>query len=153
MKTQILLGAGLCLLYYTGTAQSKLIFNYDLAGNQVKYRYCKGTDCDTQRAFEEKDTIAEVKEVIDDVIVELKEDFKIYPNPTTHIIYADWVLRGNPKLANVEVLDVSGKTLELTFVETNIGTEISLANLSNGVYFIKFSFDNQIQITRKILKN
>lgn len=153
MKTYLLLGAGMYLLSNTTVAQSKLIFDYDTAGNQVKYSYCKGKDCDTQTAAKEAVAIVEETKTFDDLIADQTEDFKVYPNPTQHMIYADWSLEGNPNLTQVEILDISGKTVNLEFVKTASGTEVSLSNLSKGVYFIKFSFDDQAQITRKILKN
>ncbi len=152
MKTQILLGVGLCFLSYTSKAQSKLIFNHDLAGNQIKYQYCKGSDCDTQRTSKEE-IVAEKPEILDDPSLNLEESFRIYPNPSTDIIYANWIIEGNPDLIGVEILDISGKILKLSFSKTSQGTQILLTELAKGVYFIKFSFDNSSQITRKILKN
>ncbi len=149
MKTQILLGFGLYLLSPVVTAQSKLKFNYDQAGNQIKYSYCKGADCDQQRNA----SATEVKEELDDLVVGQDNGIIIFPNPATHLLYVQWGLKNRGNLNRIDALDVSGKRLQLAYTNTALGAEIDLNALSKGIYFIVFSFDDSTQFTQKVLKN
>ncbi|MES2762038.1 MAG: T9SS type A sorting domain-containing protein [Bacteroidota bacterium] len=83
----------------------------------------------------------------EEVILEHKVDFTIYPNPSngTFEILAPEKLQN----ANVEVLDIFGKVLNTTKIlskETKI-----LNDLESGVYFVKVTDTNGISNVKKIV--
>ena len=60
--------------------------------------------------------------------------FKIYPNPTTGIIR---LVIDNKQLGNnIQIIDITGKIVK-TYSITNTVSTINIANLQNGIYFVK----------------
>jgi hypothetical protein len=97
--------------------------------------------------------------VIDDFVIEgvlSTDDFElkniaIYPNPSAGIFN---ISSGQKAIEKVEVYDVSGKIVFSSekLAQTNTISTIDLGDLSNGVYFIKVSADNQ-KTVKRIIKN
>ncbi|WP_051605549.1 metallophosphoesterase [Sediminibacter sp. Hel_I_10] len=84
----------------------------------------------------------------DDVI--LKDgDLKIYPNPTTGIAYVQ--LKGQT-IENVQVFDQNGKDLDVKFQINNDNATLNLRSFSNGVYFVKVSFNGTSKTLKLALK-
>ncbi len=147
MKTLIILGLGCYFSFSTLKAQSKLIFTYDTAGNQIQYKYCEGSDCDENKSTVEE-TIAEVP------LEEINTaSFSVYPNPAHDRIFAKWDQNTDQKLQRVEIVDMMGKLLSGELIATNQGAELTLEILPAGIYFVRFLFDDTTVITKKILKN
>ncbi|MBP2831951.1 T9SS type A sorting domain-containing protein [Aquimarina sp. U1-2] len=148
MKTQILFITGL-LVYVSCIAQSKLIFKYDTAGNQIQYKYCEGSDCNTDKSV---DTTEIVKEIdANDKL--LLNSFSLFPNPTHGDISLQWSSISKRKLEKVHLIDFSGKVLTTKINFIDGGAELHLEQLPTGVYFARFQFDDATMITKKILKN
>lgn len=97
--------------------------------------------------------------VVDDFVIEgllSNEDFElkniaIYPNPSTGIYN---ISTGNKAIDKIEVFDVTGKTIKIINNFSNINTEnkLDLNKISNGIYFLKITSENQKTIKR-IIKN
>lgn len=86
------------------------------------------------------------------VINQHKNIFNVYPNPVkkNYFLYFDNAVNGK---ANVQVIDLYGRILINTELELKQGTNVierTVANLSNGSYFIKVGFDDNV-FTEKIL--
>ena len=147
MKTLIIVGLGCCFSLGTLKAQSKLVFTYDTAGNQIQYKYCEGSDCDENKSAAE--------EVKNEVLVEevLHNTFSVYPNPTHDRVFAQWNQNTDQKLERVEIVDMMGKVLSGQLHATSQGAELLLENLSPGIYFVRFLFNDNSTITKKILKH
>ncbi|MCB0450633.1 MAG: T9SS type A sorting domain-containing protein [Confluentibacter sp.] len=64
---------------------------------------------------------------------------KVYPNPTT----AQFYVNAAERMESVEIYDVNGRTLKRVFPKT-MATEIDVADLKTGVYFV-----NVISVTKK----
>jgi len=80
---------------------------------------------------------------VEDVVF---SSLKIYPNPTTGSLFIN-----NAEDMSIEIYNISGNLL---FKEKDLSnqTNISLDNLTNGVYFVKFIKDDKIDL-RKIVVN
>ncbi|MCL2511655.1 MAG: S8 family serine peptidase [Bacteroidales bacterium] len=84
-------------------------------------------------------------------INELKNDIKIYPNPTDGQLKIE---NGELKIENVEIYDVMGRKQEIIFnfhPEFNSGSTFNLTNLPTGVYFLKIQTETGV-VTQKIVK-
>jgi hypothetical protein len=80
-------------------------------------------------------------------IAEHNSNFEIYPNPTTGIIFIDFSSSvGHENVKNVEITDISGKTIQ----QFNNLT-IDLTNQATGIYFLKIT-TNEGHFTEKIIK-
>lgn len=75
-------------------------------------------------------------------------DFNIYPNPTKGIFN---VQVENTDNSIIEVINVLGKTILIETVSENI-TNFDLSDQPNGVYFVKVTSGNQMQVQR-LIKN
>lgn len=73
----------------------------------------------------------------------VKESSKIYPNPTTGLVY----IKTNEKVEKFEVYNISGQKL----LEGN-STTINISDFVPGTYLIKIQTNNQKIITEKIIK-
>ncbi|MET3023314.1 T9SS type A sorting domain-containing protein [Flavobacterium psychrophilum] len=97
--------------------------------------------------------------VVDNFIIDgtlSNEDFQlkniaIYPNPSTGLFT---ISTGNKAIDKVEVYDVTGKIVlsKNNFSNENSQTILDMKNVSNGIYFIKISSENQ-NVVKRIIKN
>lgn len=74
-------------------------------------------------------------------------EINIYPNPTTNYVIVDL----SKYTYDVVLVDMLGRTL-LSFGHMTGSNEISLSNLSNGVYFLRCSSESGTIITKKVIK-
>jgi hypothetical protein len=78
-----------------------------------------------------------------------ENSLKVYPNPATNILHIEFTSTVPNK---IEVMDLQGRTV---FAESILPTqktcEISLGNLSNGVYFVKLYSDEGV-VLKKVIK-
>lgn len=74
-------------------------------------------------------------------------EINIYPNPTTDYVIIDL----SRYTYDVVLVDMLGRTL-LSFGHMTGSNEISLSNLSNGVYFLRCSSESGTIITKKVVK-
>ncbi len=63
---------------------------------------------------------------------DLKDDFKVYPNPTSETIYFD--IPNNSY--HIQLLDIYGKIIIET--ESNFSDKLNISNVADGVYIIRF---------------
>jgi len=68
----------------------------------------------------------------------------IYPNPGTDFI----TIQSPQSISTLSLYDIQGKKLDINFD----GYKIDISNLSSGVYFLKVSFENHSEVTKKIIK-
>jgi hypothetical protein len=78
---------------------------------------------------------------------ELKNNFTIYPNPSTGIFY----LSTNNIISNYKVINQIGKTI-LENKTSNNNFKVSLQKYPSGVYFIQLQFENGEIEMKKIIK-
>ncbi|PKP48800.1 MAG: PEP-CTERM sorting domain-containing protein [Bacteroidetes bacterium HGW-Bacteroidetes-12] len=80
--------------------------------------------------------------------ITLQNTFSIYPNPATDNIY----FNTENTIDLVEIIDVTGKTL---LSKTNLGIglqQLNVAELTNGIYFVRILSGDSIKISR-LIKN
>lgn len=91
---------------------------------------------------------------IDDLSLNFKGDFNIYPNPSSNGIFQMNIRMDEPTAGNVQVVDIAGRPVFNTNVpklQSQI-INLDLNHLANGVYLVKIS--NQFgQITKKVVIN
>jgi len=93
--------------------------------------------------------------IVDDFLISgtlANDDFNIdniviYPNPSNGIFS---IANGNNTIENIEVFDVTGKSIKSKSSSDNSTFDIS--NVSNGIYFVKISANNQTTVKRIIKK-
>jgi hypothetical protein len=73
--------------------------------------------------------------------------YKIFPNPTKDII--NIIISDLEKNFQLELMDVSGQVI---MRESN-KNELNLNHISNGVYLLKISLEDQVIATKRIIKN
>ena len=72
----------------------------------------------------------------------------LYPNPVKDILH----IQSNNILERIIMYDINGRVLQDIVVSGNKSQEnISLTNLSSGMYFINI-YSNKGQITKRIVK-
>ncbi len=76
-------------------------------------------------------------------------DFSIYPNPTTDLVTIQ--LPSGTEKATARLFDTSGRLIAQQEITTQ-NRQVSLSNLSRGVYFVRVSSDNRFGAQR-IIKN
>ena len=79
--------------------------------------------------------------------IEESLDFVVFPNPTNRYLYVK-----NPSVGDYELLDIYGRRI-LFQKNTQNNQEISfdLCNQSDGIYFLKISFDGVLKKTEKVV--
>ena len=123
------------------TAQDKILFSYDTAGNQVMREIC--LNCSSKNVKAVKDLKEEDLQVIDQI--------SYYPNPVSEELYLSWELVDEKKVSQLQLLSISGQTMK-TIVPNTGQLTLGFQGYPSGVYFIVFSYNNGEEKTIKILK-
>lgn len=140
--------------------QSKLIFTYDSAGNQIQYKYCEDGNCQSNKSDsseKEKEEPLEKEQLQDDVtlansdLVNSELNLILYPNPTYGIVNIEWEANKNRSLSKIFLLNVTGGILKTANQQANTAT-LEFEQYPVGVYFVKFLFSDNTTITKKIIK-
>ena len=89
---------------------------------------------------------------IEEDYLTLNNDFKIYPNPTTNIIYFSKVGPiQKPKTYRLEMVNIYGEII----ISTNMASlngKLNVSKFQNGIYLIRFINDeNNLVTTKKII--
>ena len=138
---------------WTGTNTNLLEYSYMLNSfsneNNIMFRF----------VFHSDYTVTQEGAVIDDFVIDgtlSAQDFEtnsiaVFPNPTKGLFTLSY---GNFKPQQIEIYDVTGKkivSVDNTKITEN-QTELNLAHVSSGIYFIKISNENS-QTVKRIIKN
>jgi hypothetical protein len=107
MKTRFYLF--LLLISTVSFSQSKLLFEYDTAGNQIKCELCV-SNCATLRKIANPD-VAQLKQ--EDYIKSFPEDvISYYPNPVKEELYLKWELKDYNKVTTIQLYSLSGQLIK-----------------------------------------
>lgn len=145
MKTVLLIITLFSLL--NSYAQSRLVFTYDVAGNQIKRELIGRTAKSLEESIANEDVLNDSKLI--------EEAIKVYPNPTEGILKFKWE---NHEISNliekITVSQLSGITWEVPVQDlSNHSFTIDLTSYANGIYIVNFVLTNEELVTKKIIKN
>lgn len=73
-----------------------------------------------------------------------KNNLTIYPNPTYNFVTID----SSENISEMSLFTIQGKKLELQ-IDLD---KIDISNLTPGIYFLKVKFENNSEVTKKIIK-
>ena len=77
----------------------------------------------------------------------LLDDFKVYPNPSSNVLYFK---SNNNKNYDIQLIDIYGKIIIET--TSTISNKFDVSNLANGIYIIRFTNNNSYNsILKKII--
>lgn len=76
----------------------------------------------------------------------LENQLKVFPNPTNGLLQIKF--SGNTNQLNYQIIDVSGKLLKEETFRTE--KQIDLSHLKNGLYFLRFTDQNEVVVKRII---
>lgn len=138
---------------WTGTDTTLRTYNYSLASlgapANIIFRF----------VFQSDESVNQLGVVVDDFLIGgtlANQTFDlnkivIYPNPSTGIYT---IFSGNVPLDELEVFDITGKVIvkKKDIALTNNSATLNLTSLSDGVYFVRITSENQTTVKR-IIKN
>lgn len=134
------------------TGQSKITFDYDPAGNQIKRELCIG-NCDTN-PFEEEDT-KEIEELEEEDLQKFSPEdvISFYPNPVKEELYLKWELQNGNNVASIQLYTTNGQLLKAFNKPENANSQkIAFLNYPTGIYMISLIYSNGDQKTIRIIK-
>lgn len=76
----------------------------------------------------------------------------IYPNPANNMVSLDYNLKSQDALASVSIFNMLGQKLKSEVINNNEGIlQISVSDLSEGVYFYSVILNNEVAVTNKFV--
>lgn len=124
------------------TAQDKIIFNYDMAGNQALREIC--LNCTS------KSSVKSVRDLKKDDLQQI-DQISYYPNPVSEQLYLTWELVPDKKIVQIQLFASSGKLLQ-TYFPSSGEMSIGFQGYPSGLYFVLLHYNNEEQKTMKIVK-
>lgn len=141
-------------LFIQLSAQQKLKFSYDTAGNQIlRDRVC--ITCLKAYLPPKNDSIiAETSEMLEEEIIMSKNfGVVVYPNPVTNVVYAEW--QPNAARLPVQLLLFSmqgGLLAKYIPKQGQVEVEIDTTPYAPGMYILEAVFNNGEQKSFKVMK-
>jgi hypothetical protein len=130
---------------------NKIVFTYDLAGNQSKRSLCLNCPSTTGKNAVPKE-IAELSEE-DMVKMSERDVFSFYPNPVKEELYIKWENTGKQHIENIQVFSINGQLLAAyENISKTYSQNISFQSYPTGVYVILLYYSNGEQNSIKIIK-
>jgi hypothetical protein len=147
MKHQLLFAVLLfCII---SSAQTKLNFGYDGAGNQKTRTLC--INCPPNSAKTSK----EIEDLTEQDLEKLSEQdvISFYPNPVKEELYLQWELPNENYIASIQIFSINGQLLK-QYVATNKtnNQNIPFQNYPSGVYAVLLKYNNGEEKSIKIIK-
>jgi hypothetical protein len=132
------------------TAQQKITFEYDKAGNQTNRKLC--LNCTNKKSKEGPKEIAAITE--EDLEKFFPEDaISYYPNPVREELYLKWALIEGNYVTSLMVYNFNGQVLKsYTYSKESNTQSIPFQPYPSGAYLIVLQYKNGDQKTIKIIK-
>jgi hypothetical protein len=133
------------------SAQDRITFSYDNAGNQITRSLC--LQCTTS-----KNSTKPIKEIIalkeEDLQKFFPEDvISYYPNPVKEELYLKWELIAGNLVTSIQVYGLSGQLLKsYSGLEKNNAQNIPFQVYPSGTYAVVLFYTNGEQKSIKIIK-
>jgi hypothetical protein len=125
-----------CSFY--ATAQDKIIFTYDEAGNQTKRELC--INCATPNARYAAKAEEVKQEELTPVDASSPGSISYYPNPVQQELYLSWQIANNNTMATIQIFDLNGRMLDsFSGLETTNLKTVSFNNYPDGLYLVSLT--------------
>lgn len=134
------------------SAQQKITFNYDAAGNQVLRELClSGCSQSAKQVTEVKEIEALTEE---DLLRFSPEDvISYYPNPVKEELYLQWQLTHGNYVMSVQIYNMAGQILQTYGGNERMNSlNIPFQNYPGGVYLVLLSYKDGGEKSIKIIK-
>ena len=138
---------GFTLIYTVGGGTDSIVYHWSNAGIYTFDYYHQGVDTATQTYHGFLPCYNPVSTAVSEV-VQLKDRFTIYPNPSTGDFYL--TLDNGTKQSDVQSVMVFNLRGDVVYQSNGFVSKINLADLSSGVYFVKIGLP-QLQLTQKVI--
>lgn len=130
------------------TAQDKIIFTYDDAGNQVERELCINCSLAGKKIKDSKEITKE-----DFITSEVSDEIRYYPNPVKEELYLTWELVNDKTVSSIEVYAINGQTLQSFQNRDKVKLQvIPFHSYPSGVYAVVLRYNNGEQKSIKIIK-
>ncbi|WP_254921208.1 T9SS type A sorting domain-containing protein [Flavobacterium sp. ov086] len=132
-------------------AQTKIGFEYDTAGNQIRRYLCVNCPPSTGKT-------ADVKEIDSLEEKDLQKFFSedvisYYPNPVKEELYLKWELLNNNTISSIQVSNMNGQILKKISNLQQLNTQnLAFGEYASGLYLVVLNYSNGEQKTIKIIK-
>ena len=128
---------------------TKILFNYDSAGNQVQRQLCINCSLFAGKTAERE----EVVEIVKLGEKEFQEKITFYPNPVSEELHIEWSFPDHRHLNSLAVFTIEGKqVMQYDNLHEMNSFTVPFASLSAGSYIIVYSSTDGERKSIKILK-
>lgn len=133
------------------SAQTKITFDYDGAGNQKTRQLCLNCTNPIYKTATTKETVALKEEDLQKFFPE--DAISYYPNPVKEELYLKWELANNNTVKSIQVYSLNGQLLQTySGIEKTNSQNIPFQTYPSGVYTVALFYSNGEQKTIKIIK-
>jgi hypothetical protein len=137
------------IVSFYANAQDKIVFSYDVAGNQIERKLCISCTDPNAKYVSDPKLLTKANLITSDV----SEFISYYPNPVQQELYLSWQLANNNALTTIQTFDLSGRLIQSYqgLESANVQT-VSFANYPTGVYAVVLAYKNGETKSIKIVK-
>ncbi|MGM5631401.1 hypothetical protein O2K51_10905 [Apibacter raozihei] len=133
----------LFLFVFTFSQSEKLVFDYDISGNQVLRKY----QLENQKKFREESSLDALDKSSEKRIL-------IYPNPVETGLFIEWDSSIANLLTKIELVPYNGNAVEeVKFIASERRIWINMAYRLPGVYYFKIYCSNGEVLLHSVIKN
>jgi hypothetical protein len=151
--TKFLLFVLFLLSFATNAQNTKMTFNYDLAGNQTARVLCL-SGC-ASKSSTSKEKVTDITAITDEDLEKFypSDEISYYPNPVKEELYLKWQQAEDNCVSSIMIYGLNGQVLNTYSKTENINTKnISFQSYPSGIYMIALVYANWEQKTIKIIK-
>lgn len=132
------------------SAQQKITFSYDAAGNQTNRELC--LNCASKKV---EQCPKEIEALVEDDLLKFspQDVVSYYPNPVKEELYLQWQLTPDNYVSSIHVYNVTGQVLRTYQGNESINRlNIPFQSYPSGIYLVLLSYKDGGEKTIKIIK-
>ena len=150
MKKITFLLFGLLFIQQT-FSQTRIVFNYDNAGNQVVRKLCLNCN-EFRQSNQEIKEVTDVKE--EDLLNFFEEDvISYYPNPVKEELFLKWELINSNTVSKIDIYNLNGQIIKsFTNLTQENSKNISFQEYPSSTYLVLLLYSNGEQQSITIVK-
>jgi PKD repeat protein len=84
-----------------------------------------------------------------DAEVVVRETVAVYPNPANDHV---WIFNASDKITNIKLFDLTGKAIQVLYVNEQGQTRVDVSRLYRGIYVLQVTLSDGKTLTQKIVK-